>query len=33
METVWLENVLAHQPARWLPSQYPNYDEFMTAAL
>lgn len=33
METVWLENVLAHQPARWLPSQYPNYDEFITAAL
>ena len=33
METVWLENVLAHQPARWLPSQYPNYDELLTAAL
>lgn len=33
METVWLENVLAHIPARWLPSQYPNYDELITAAL
>ena len=33
METVWLENVLTHQPARWLPSQYPNYDELITAAL
>jgi penicillin amidase len=33
METVWLENVLAHQPARWLPSKYPDYDEFITAAL
>jgi len=33
METVWLENVLAHQPARWLPSQYPNYDELITASL
>lgn len=33
METVWLENVLAHQPARWLPSQYTNYDELITAAL
>jgi penicillin G amidase len=33
METVWIENVLAHQPARWLPSQYPNYDELIAAAL
>jgi penicillin amidase len=33
METVWIENVLAHQPARWLPAQYGNYDELVTAAL
>jgi penicillin G amidase len=33
METVWLENVLSHQPPRWLPSQYANYDELITAAL
>ena len=33
METVWLENVLSHQPPRWLPSQYASYDELITAAL
>jgi penicillin G amidase len=33
METVWLENVLSHQPARWLPTKYSNYDELVTAAL
>jgi len=33
METVWLENVLSHQPPRWLPSNYQNYDELITAAL
>ncbi len=31
-ETVWLENVLTNQPARWLPQNYPNYDELITAA-
>jgi penicillin G amidase len=33
METVWLENVLSHQPARWLPSGYASYDDLLTAAL
>jgi penicillin G amidase len=33
METVWLENVLSHKPARWLPSQYANYEDLITAAL
>ena len=33
MSSVWLENVLAHQPARWLPEGYANYDELLTAAV
>ena len=33
METVWLANILEHQPARWLPSQYGSYDDLLTAAL
>jgi len=33
METVWLENVLTHESARWLPAQYANYNELITAAL
>ena len=33
METVWLENVLTHQPARWLPPQYSTFDDLITAAL
>ena len=33
METVWLENILSHQPPRWLPSGYANYQELITAAL
>jgi penicillin amidase len=33
METVWLENVAQHQPKRWLPDAYPNYDELLTAAV
>jgi penicillin G amidase len=33
MSPVWLENVLAHQPARWLPQGYANYDELLTAAV
>jgi penicillin G amidase len=33
MSTVWLENVLAHQPSRWLPQDYANYDELLTAAV
>ena len=33
MQSVWLENVLLHQPTRWLPSAYPNYDELLAAAV
>src|SRR5271165_4461800 len=33
MSTVWLENVLAHQPERWLPPGYGSYDELLTAAV
>jgi len=31
MRTVWLQNVMLHQPKRWLPEKYPNYDELLTA--
>ena len=30
---MWLQNVLLHQPKRWLPEKYPNYDELLTAAV
>src|SRR5215469_14551590 len=33
METVWLENVLSHQPARWLPSNYSSYDDLLATAV
>jgi penicillin amidase len=33
METVWMENVLSHQPARWLPAAYASYDDLIAAAL
>lgn len=33
METVWLENVLSHQPARWLPLNYSSYDDLLVAAV
>jgi penicillin G amidase len=33
MSTVWLENVVQHQPKRWLPEAYTNYDELLTAAV
>lgn len=33
MDSVWLENVLLHRPAQWLPAKYPNYDELLTAAV
>jgi penicillin G amidase len=33
MSSVWLENVLTRQPARWLPSNYPDYDSLLVAAL
>ena len=33
MRSVWLENILLHRPKRWLPENYPNYDELLTAAV
>ena len=33
MSPVWLENVLTRQPQRWLPPNYPSYDELLTAAV
>jgi penicillin G amidase len=33
MRTVWLQNIMLHQPKRWLPEKYPNYDELLTAAV
>jgi penicillin amidase len=33
METVWLESVLLHQPARWLPADYSSYDDLLAAAM
>ena len=33
MRSVWLENILLYHPKRWLPEQYPNYDELLTAAV
>ncbi|MFZ1008082.1 MAG: penicillin acylase family protein [Candidatus Sulfotelmatobacter sp.] len=33
MKTVWLQNILLHQPKRWLPEKYSNYDELLTAAV
>jgi penicillin G amidase len=33
MRTVWLQNVMLHQPKRWLPANYLNYDELLSAAV
>jgi penicillin G amidase len=33
MSTVWLENVVEHQPKRWLPDTYANYDELLAHAV
>jgi penicillin amidase len=33
MRTVWLQNILLHQPKRWLSEKYSNYDELLTAAV
>jgi len=33
MSSVWLENVLTKQPARWLPPGYSDYGSLLTAAL
>ncbi len=32
-DSVWLENVLQHQPQRWLPAGYANDDELLSAAV
>ena len=31
--SLWLENVLTRQPKRWLPANYPNYDQLLVAAV
>src|SRR5271165_3638772 len=33
MSSVWLENVLTKQPARWLPPGYSDYESLLTAAV
>ncbi len=33
MRSVWLRNVMLHRPKRWLPAQYPNYEELLAAAV
>jgi penicillin amidase len=33
MRSVWLQNILLHQPKRWLPEKYSNYDELLTVAV
>ena len=33
METVWLDNIVQHQPKRWLPDAYTNYDQLLAAAV
>jgi penicillin amidase len=33
MSSVWLENVLSRQPARWLPPGYSDYESLLTAAV
>ncbi len=33
MQSVWLENVMLHQPKRWLPEGYAKYDELLAAAV
>jgi|HubBroStandDraft_4_1064222.scaffolds.fasta_scaffold05740_2 penicillin amidase len=32
-EPVWLEEVLTHEPERWLPGGYNSYDQLLTAAV
>jgi penicillin amidase len=33
MQSVWLENMLQHQPKRWLPDAYANYDDLLAVAV
>ena len=30
---MWLENVVHHQPQRWLPEAYASYDDLLAAAV
>ncbi len=32
-QSVWLENLLLHQPKRWLPAAYPTWDDLLAAAV
>jgi penicillin amidase len=33
MQSVWLENILQHQPKRWLPESYGSYEDLLAAAV
>jgi penicillin G amidase len=33
MSSVWLENTLLHQPQRWLPPKFKDYDELLATAV
>jgi penicillin amidase len=33
MQSVWLENMVHHQPQRWLPEGYDSYDDLLAAAV
>jgi penicillin amidase len=33
MQSIWLENVLLHQPKQWLPANYSDYNALLTAAV
>ena len=33
METIWLDNILQHQPVAWLPPKYTSFDDVLAAAL
>ncbi|HEU5404026.1 MAG TPA: penicillin acylase family protein, partial [Terriglobales bacterium] len=33
MSNVWLENVALHQPPRWLPKEFANYNELLASAV
>jgi penicillin G amidase len=33
LSSAWIESTLTHQPKNWLPSNFTNYDELLTAAL
>ena len=33
VSSAWIESTLTHQPKNWLPSNFTNYDELLTAAL